>query len=158
MELGVAAFVAAIGAVVLYGSLEQGTGWTDTGPQSGYFPFYIGLMIIAAAAINAFSALRVKIRAVRSNAPEEIFIEYAKLKLVMQVFIPTTLYVVSIRWLGLYISSAVFVAAFMLQHGKYRWQALPTGVGISVFFYLVLELWFKVELFKGPLLEWLLER
>jgi hypothetical protein len=50
------------------------------------------------------------------------------------------------------------VAAFMMWHGGYRWKALWTGVGTSVFFYLILELWFKIDLFKGPLLIWLLDR
>lgn len=158
VEFGTAILVAIVGAVVLNGSLEQGVGWSSTGPESGYFPFYIGLLIIVSGAIIALSALRSRIRAVRSHTRGEIFLEYAKFKPVLQVFVPMTLYIVSIRWLGLYVASAVFVAAFMMWHGGYRWKALWTGVGTSVFFYLILELWFKIDLFKGPLLTWLLDR
>jgi hypothetical protein len=158
VEFGTAAFVAVIGAVVLNGSLEQGIGWSSTGPESGYFPFYIGLLIIVSGTISAISALRSKFRLAHSHARGEIFLEYSKLKPVLQVFLPTAIYIVSIRWLGLYIASAVFVAAFMMWHGNYRWKALWTGIGTSAFFYLVLELWFKIDLFKGPLLAWLLDR
>jgi hypothetical protein len=35
---------------------------------------------------------------------------------------------------------------------------LPTGIAISAVFYVLLEVWFKVELYKGPLVEWLLQR
>ena len=158
VELGTAAAVAVIGAIVLNGSLEQGIGWSGTGPESGYFPFYIGLLIIISGAISALTALRTRYRRSHSPARGEIFLEYAKLKPVLQVFLPTALYVVSIRWLGLYIASSIFVAAFMMWHGNYRWKALWTGLATSAFFYLVLELWFKIDLYKGPLLEWLLDR
>lgn len=157
VEFGTGALVAVIGAIVLNGSLEQGIRWSGTGPESGYFPFYIGLLIVVSGVISALSALRSKLRPVRSDARGEIFLEYRKVKPVLQVFLPTALYVVSIRWLGLYIASTLFVAVFMMWHGNYRWKALWTGLGTSVFFYLVLELWFQIDLFKGPLLAWLLD-
>ena len=49
MEIGVALLTGAFGAAVCYGSVEAGTGWTDMGPDAGYFPFYIGLLIVLAS-------------------------------------------------------------------------------------------------------------
>src|SRR5216110_632868 len=49
VELAVALFTAGLGAVVMAGSYQQGTGWNDAGPESGYFPFYIGLIMTAAS-------------------------------------------------------------------------------------------------------------
>jgi putative tricarboxylic transport membrane protein len=159
VELGTGIFVVVVGAVFVYGSLKEGIGWTSAvGPESGYFPFYIGVLIVLCGIYNAAAALITAWREQRSRHAGEIFLEYAKFKPVLHVFVPMAIYVFSVRWLGLYISSALFVGLFMMWHGKYRWQALWVGVGTPLFFYLVLELWFKIDLYKGPLLDWLLGR
>ena len=38
------------GAIVLVGSLQVGIGWGAEGPRPGFFPFYIGLLIIGSSA------------------------------------------------------------------------------------------------------------
>ena len=41
------------GAIVITDSVRLGFGWQEVhGPRPGYFPFYIGLLICASAAIN----------------------------------------------------------------------------------------------------------
>jgi hypothetical protein len=157
-ELGMGLFFIGAGALVVNGSLEQGVGWTSTGPDSGYFPFRIGLLIAATGVFHAALAIASAVRTRHHRAQREIFLERGRLKPVLQVFVPMVAYVVTIRWLGLYVSSALFIAAFMAGHGGYRWRALPTGIAISAVFYVLLEVWFKVELYKGPLVEWLLQR
>lgn len=60
MEVATALFTGLLGSIVCYGSLEFGTGWGDAGPEPGYFPFYVGLIIILASAFNlamAFSTI-----------------------------------------------------------------------------------------------------
>ena len=49
VELGLTVFTCLIGIVVMFGSLEQGIGWSESGPAPGYFPFYIGLLLSAAS-------------------------------------------------------------------------------------------------------------
>ncbi len=158
VELGMALFIALVGAVVVQGSLEQGVGWSVTGPESGYFPFYIGILIVASAVIIGASAIRTKVHAMRHAGTLEVFVRVTNLVRVLQVFLPTVAYVAAVYGLGLYIASALFVAGFMAWHGGYRVKALVVGAVTPVFFYLVLELWFSIELYKGPLLTWLLER
>ncbi len=38
VELGLTLFTALIGVVVMFGSVEQGIGWGDTGPEPGLLP------------------------------------------------------------------------------------------------------------------------
>jgi hypothetical protein len=45
MEIAVARALFAIGALVLIDRYRLGAGWADDGPQSGYFPFYIRLLL-----------------------------------------------------------------------------------------------------------------
>ena len=145
-EVVVAAAIFVAGAVVVYDSLRLGAKWADDGPQSGYLPFYIGVLICISALANLVSALLVR--------PEKgkAFVEVGQLRLVLSVLIPTAVYVGFISWLGIYVASAVFIAFFMRWLGKYGWLMLSgVAVGNSVFFYVVFEVWFKIPLPKGPL-------
>jgi len=56
-EMAVAAFIFLLGAIVIYDSARLGARWGDDGPQAGYFPFYIGLILCASSAVNLALAL-----------------------------------------------------------------------------------------------------
>ena len=45
MEIAVALVLLAVSALVVFDSYRLGSKWGDDGPQSGYFPFYIGLLL-----------------------------------------------------------------------------------------------------------------
>ena len=144
-EIAVAALFFVLGAIVVYDSLRVGVKWADDGPESGYFPFYIGLIVCATSLVNmALGALRTK--------RDKVFVEVGALKLVLSVLVPASIYVAIIAWTGIYLSSALFVAFFMRWLGKYAWwKVAAVSVGNSVVFFLIFEIWFKVPLPKGPL-------
>ena len=145
-EIAVSLAFLALGALVMYDSRRLGAGWAEDGPQAGYFPFYVGLIICASAVFNLVRGLRMR--------PERDigFVEVGQLKLVLSVLVPAIAYVALIGWIGIYVASAVFVAFFMRWLGQYAWWTLgAVAVGNSVFFFLVFEMWFKVPLPKGPL-------
>ena len=62
VDLAVALALAAIGAVVVVDSLRVGIGWGVEGPEAGFFPFFVGLLLLAGAlftaARNHFAARR----------------------------------------------------------------------------------------------------
>jgi len=135
-----------VGAIVVYDSVRLGAKWADDGPQAGYLPFYIGLLVCVSAVVNLVNALLVP------SEKGKVFVEVGQLRLVMAVLIPTAIYVGLISWLGIYVASAAFIAFFMRWLGKYGWLLLScVSVGNSVFFFLVFEIWFKIPLPKGPL-------
>jgi hypothetical protein len=146
MEIAVAVFILLCGAIVIYDSIRLGSKWGEDGPQAGYFPFYIGVILCIASAINLAAAMAA---ARRQNSD---FVELGKLKLVFSVLIPTAVYTALIGPLGLYLASTVFIAFFMRWLGKYPWWLVAAvSVGNSVVFFLVFEVWFKIPLPKGPL-------
>ncbi len=49
MEIVVAAAIFLLGAVVVFDSVRLGWRWAADGPESGYFPFYIGSIICICA-------------------------------------------------------------------------------------------------------------
>jgi len=145
-EIALALFFLALGGIVIYDSARLGAKWADDGPQTGYFPFYIGVLIALASVANLVAALAIR----REN--ERSFVEVGQLKLVLAVLVPTAIYVALIGWLGIYVASAVFIAFFMRWLGKYPWwQAAAVSIGNSVVFFVIFEVWFKIPLPKGPL-------
>jgi hypothetical protein len=54
--------------------------------------------------------------------------------------------------IGIYVSSAVFIALFMRIAGQYTWlRSVVVGLGVSVGAFVMFEIWFKIPLPKGPL-------
>lgn len=139
------------GAGVMWDSWRIGARWGDDGPQAGYFPFYIGVFIVVSAAVIGYTAL--KMSREEGGAP---FVRWGQLKMVLTVMIPTVFYVALIDnpWfaLGIYVPSALFIAAFMRYLGKYGWlRTAAVSIGVMVAFFLMFEIWFQVPLPKGPL-------
>jgi hypothetical protein len=143
-EIAMAVLFFAAGALVVFDSVRLGIGWADDGPRAGYFPFYVGLLICIAALVNGARAMLV--------SRDKTFVQVGQLKLVLTVLVPTAVYVATVSWIGIYVSSAVLIGMFMRWLGKYAWwKVLAVSVGTSVALVLVFELWFQVPLPKGPL-------
>lgn len=147
MEIIVAVLLLAFGAVIAWASYSLGAKWGDDGPQAGYFPFYIGVIIALSSLVTLVQVLR-GATAQSSGA----FVERGQLKQVLAVLIPALIYVLAIQWFGIYLASAVYMAVFMIWLGSYAWwKAVLLGVAVSVIAYLMFEVWFKVALHKGTL-------
>ncbi|HZM37164.1 MAG TPA: tripartite tricarboxylate transporter TctB family protein [Burkholderiales bacterium] len=146
-EIGLALFLFALGAIVIYDSLRLGIRWEEVhGPQPGYFPFYLGVLICFACAVTIALALRMP--AERNKT----FVEVGQLKLVLSVLVPSAVFVALVGWIGIYVSAVLFVALFMRWLGKYPWwKVAPVSVGHSVLLFLIFEIWFLIPLPKGPL-------
>ena len=148
MDVVVALLFIAVGALVVVDSVRVGFRWGSDGPQAGYFPFYIGLIIIAASLANL-------VRAVLRD-PHAVFVERGQLALVMQVLVPTAVFVAAVAWLGMYVSAALFIAAFMGWLGRYpAWKIAPVAIGVPIALFVLFEIWFLVPLPKGPIEDFL---
>ena len=144
VEIGVTVATALFGLIVILGSRAVGIGWGAEGPQSGFFPFYLGVIIMASSAVNLLEAAR--------KGEAKTFADWSQLWQVLSVVIPTAVYVTVIPWVGIYVSSLILIALFMVWLGSYRpWYALALSAGIIIATYLVFEKWFLVPLPKGPL-------
>jgi hypothetical protein len=146
VEIGVCVFTALFGAIVVVGGLQAGIGWGAEGPRPGFFPFYIGLLIIASSAVNLLQ--------IRLTDRWRRFAEWRQLRQVLQVLVPTAIYVVAIPYVGIYLVSAALIAVFMVWLGKYRWSLTAAiSIGVTIAIYLMFEKFFLVPLPKGPLEE-----
>jgi putative tricarboxylic transport membrane protein len=145
VEFSVAAITGAFGVLIMIGSLQVGINWGVEGPKSGFFPFYVGLIIVGCSVINIAQV------ALAGNS-NKLFADWGQLRSVMSVVIPTAIYVFVLPLIGIYISSALLIAAFMKWLGRYRWGlTLAVAIGVPVVTYLLFEKWFLVPLPKGPI-------
>ena len=85
MEIAVSIGLLALGLIVVGDSWRIGASWAEDGPQAGYFPFYIGMIICITSLINLIKAFKA--------SAEESFVSKKALGLVLTVLLPTIVYV-----------------------------------------------------------------
>jgi Tripartite tricarboxylate transporter TctB family len=143
----VALIIVVIGGVFVVQARRLGATWTSDGPGAGYFPFYVGSILVICGAVIFVKAIRM-----RRGAVDETFVDRAQLARVASVFVPSVVYVAVTMLLGLYVASALFIALFMIVLGKYApAKSIATGIAVSALFFAMFEVWFKVPLYKGAL-------
>jgi hypothetical protein len=143
-ETATAFVTLALGAAIVIGAREYGTGWTAAGPEPGTFPFCVGILVVVASLGNFAAAWRKR----RAGIP---FIDATQARRIAAFALPMVGFVVLTLTLGFYVATAIYLAAVMRFQGGYRWlAALAVAVGTSAFFFLLLDVWFKVPLLKGP--------
>jgi hypothetical protein len=141
-----AVVIFAIGMVMMVDNYKIGAGWAGDGPESGYFPFRIGVILCLASLVVALRSLFGKQRQLDS------FVSWARFKPVLLVFLPTAVYVLAIQFLGIYVASTLFIGAFMRVMDKSNWlKTLLVSLGVNVLLFWMFEIQFKVPLPKGPL-------
>lgn len=160
MECVTAALIFFLGSVVIYDQLRLGYGWGEEGPQPGYFPFRVGVILCVSSALIIFFALKNKAAATKS------FVTREALGTVMKVLIPTIVYVILVGLktdsfgitsqaqyvFGLYLASMLFIAYFMIVIGKYGIpKVLAISIGVPAVFFWLFEDRFGIPLPKGLL-------
>lgn len=144
VEIVVAVLFLLIAGIVIYDSNRIGFGWAADGPEGGYFPFYIGVIIAIASAANLVRGILSKDRTV--------FVRRKQFRSVLAVLLPMAIYVGGIYVLGIYIASALFIAIFMRWLGRFDWIKIAlVSVLVPLGLFLMFEVWFLVPLPKGPL-------
>ena len=106
MELVVAALFMATAVLIMYDNWRIGARWAADGPEAGYFPFRIGVIMFIASAVTFAANLL-------ARAPSANFVERSQLTQVLKVLMPTIIFVVAIGYLGIYVASAIFITFFM---------------------------------------------
>jgi putative tricarboxylic transport membrane protein len=150
MNMAVSLTLMAIAAVVMISSYRLGAGWAkDVGPDSGYFPFYVALIMFIASSVTFIQHLLARSR-------EGSFIAHGELMMVLSMLIPMSIFVVLSLYIGIYISTFLFITFFMSWHGRYPlYKTIPIAVIVPIVLFVIFEIWFLVPLPKGPFEAWL---
>src|SRR6186997_376312 len=89
-EIGLGAVMVLFGLITILGSLQVGIGWGAEGPKSGFFPFYIGLIVVVTSLYNLVRAY--------THGSRKLFANWHELTQVLKVVLPLTIYVGAIPW------------------------------------------------------------
>lgn len=148
MEVATALFTAVLGLVICAGSARHGISWNEQGPQAGFFPFYVGCMIVIGSLVNLAQALLARRRLAGH------FIESGRVRDVAAFFAAIVAFAVLVAVLGLYVGIALYLSAITLWKARLRpARAALLGLGAALFFFICFEYAFKLPLPKGPLLN-----
>lgn len=135
-----------IGVVMMVDNYKVGAGWAADGPQAGYFPLRVGAILCISAVIVVLKSLFGK------NRNHTVFVSWQRFRLVLMVLVPTMVYVLAIQFVGIYVASTVFIAAFMRVMDKRSWwKVVLISIGVSATLFWLFEIQFMVPLPKGPL-------
>ena len=147
VDIFVSLALLAFAALMAWDNLRTGAAWAADGPQVGYFPFYLSLLLGGASLVGLGTALLD-----RDGTGREPFVTVDQFRRVLQVLVPTFLFVLAIQYLGIYVASFILVAGFMWRIGRIRAvTSLVTALVFVAILFGVFEVAFNVIMPKGPL-------
>ena len=137
-----------LGGVVIFDAARIGIGWGTDGPKSGFFPFWLAVIMLAACVLILAQSI--------SRGSPSPFVTRKKLGPVLKVLWPAAAAVTLMQFVGLYVASALYMAFYMRWVGRHAWAVVITiAVLVPVVTFFVFETWFLVPMPKGPLETWL---
>src|SRR5450755_3234773 len=146
VDIAVSLLLIVLAATLGYDNWRTGISWDSTGPEAGYFPFYLCVILAGASLYGLVAAFRSRKEAT------ETFVTRAQLRRVMAVFVPTLLFCLATQFLGLYVASFLLIAAFMRMVGKIAlWKSLLTAFLFTAIMFVTFDIAFDVIMPKGPL-------
>jgi putative tricarboxylic transport membrane protein len=145
-DVVVSLLLLALALLLGYDNWRTGIAWDSTGPQAGYFPFYLSVVLGGASLYGLATTFLAR------SAPSETFVTRAQFRRVLAVFIPTLLFCLATQFLGLYVASFLLIAAFMRMVGKIAlWKSLLTAFLFTAIMFVTFDIAFDVIMPKGPL-------
>jgi putative tricarboxylic transport membrane protein len=146
VDVTVSLLLIALAATLGFDNWRTGIAWDSTGPQAGYFPFYLSVILVGASLYGLVASF------LSRKEAAETFVTRAQLRRVMQVFVPTLLFCLATQFLGLYVASFLLIAAFMRMVGRIAlWKSLLTAFLFTAIMFVTFDIAFDVIMPKGPL-------
>jgi len=146
VDVAVSLLLLALAALLAFDNWRTGMGWDSTGPQAGYFPFYLSVILGAACIYGLAKEFLAR------KQTSEGFVTQEQFGRVLQVFFPTLAFCLATQWLGLYVASFLLVAGFMIYVGRIAaWKSLLTALLFVLVMFVTFDVAFDVIMPKGPL-------
>jgi putative tricarboxylic transport membrane protein len=147
-DLVTALALMAVGVLVLADALRLGIGWGTDGPRSGFFPFWLAVLLLICCVAIAIQAWR--------RQSDKLFVSRDGVAPVLKMLLPAAAAVMATQFLGLYVAIALYMGLYMRWIGRHSWLAVALmSVAFPVVTFVVFERWFLVPMPKGPLETWL---
>lgn len=135
-----------IGVILIFDAVRLGFQWGVTGPESGLFPFYLGIGLV----ICSLLTLRGIYGKYKKDGYNKELMPEGALKSILWVLIPSTGMVVITELVGLHIAAGLFLGFYMRAVGKIGWTTtLLVSFLVPLSLYIAFDKLFLVPLPQG---------
>ncbi len=145
-DIFIALLLMSVGILVLVDSVRLGFKWGMNGPESGFFPFYLGVGLIICMSIVLFNTF---IKYKKEGAGDRLIPE-GGLKPILWVLIPATVMILITEFVGLHIAAAIYLVFYMRAVGKIGWvTTILISLIVPISLYIAFDKLFLVPLPQG---------
>src|SRR5258706_3010965 len=145
VDVTVSLLLLALALTLGFDTWRTGIAWDSTGPQAGYFPFYLSVILAGASLYGLLTTFLARKQA------SETFVTRAQLRRVMAVFVPTLLFCLAMQFFGPFVASLLLIAAFMRLVGRIAlWKSLLTAFLFTAIMFVTFAIAFDVIMSQGP--------
>jgi putative tricarboxylic transport membrane protein len=136
----------AVGLLVLVDAIRLGFGWGMSGPEAGFFPFYMGLGIV----ICTFFIVLRGIRILKKEGTGKPLIMKGGMAQILWVLIPAIGVVLLTELIGLHLATVVYLAFYMGWVGKMHWaKVILLSILVPLVVYILFDKVFLIPLPEG---------
>jgi hypothetical protein len=145
-DIVVALFLMSVGIVVVVDSVRLGFKWGMNGPESGFFPFYLG----AGTIVCALLVLRKVAAQYKKEGAGKRLMPEGALNSILWVLVPATVMIAMTELVGLHIAAALYMVFYMRVVGKIRWTtSILISILVPISLYIAFDKLFLVPLPQG---------
>jgi len=145
-DIYVGLFLMAIGLLVLGDAIRLGFGWGMSGPEAGFFPFYMGLGIV----LCTFFIVRRGIKILKKEGMGKPLIAKGGLTQILWVLVPAAGMVLLTELIGLHLATVLYLAFYMGVVGKMHWgKVILLSILVPLVVYIVFDKLFLIPLPEG---------
>jgi hypothetical protein len=135
-----------LGILVIADSIRLGFMWGMSGPESGFFPFYLGVGVVISSVIVFYNNFTLY----RKEGAGKPLMPPGALKPILWVVIPSTAMVLITELVGLHIAAALYLVFYMRVVGKIGWvTTLLVSIISPLTLYITFDMLFLIPLPQG---------
>jgi hypothetical protein len=135
-----------VGIIALADAIRLGFGWGISGPEAGFFPFYMGLGIFICTLFIVIKA----VKTYRKDGPGKPLIPEGGLTRILWILIPAIGVVLLTELIGLHLATVFYLAFNIRVLGKMSWvKVILLSVLVPLSMYIVFDKIFLIPLPEG---------
>jgi hypothetical protein len=135
-----------IGLLALGDALRLGFGWGMSGPEAGFFPFYMGLGIVICTLFIVLRAIKIY----KKEGTGKPLVPEGGTTQILWVLLPAIGVVLLTELLGLHLATVLYLAFYMGWVGKMHWaKVVLLSILVPLVIYILFDRVFLIPLPEG---------
>ena len=135
-----------VGIIAFADAIRLGFGWGISGPEAGFFPFYMGLGILICTIFIVVKAIKIY----RKDGPGGPLIQEGGLVQILWILIPAIGVFLLTELIGLHLATVFYLAFNIRVLGKMSWvKVVLLSVLVPLSMYIVFDKVFLIPLPEG---------